>query len=58
MKRDNISSQQIIDSTSTLTFSYDADFIVPICNYDPTFQIHLEDLSGCRSKSSFFNKFK
>ena len=53
MKRDNISSQQIIDSTSTLSFSYNADFIVPICNYDPTFQIHLEDLSGCSSKSSY-----
>ncbi|MDC3153859.1 gliding motility-associated C-terminal domain-containing protein [Bacteroidota bacterium] len=53
MKRDNNSSQEIIDSTSLLTYTYNADFIVPICNYDPVFQIHLEDLSGCRSKSSF-----
>ena len=48
MKRDNFSSQEIIDSTSLFFFIY-ADFIIPNCNYDPVFQIHLEDLSGCSS---------
>ena len=53
VQRDNLTSQVILDSTYKLSSVYNAKFVLPICNYDPIFQVKVDDNSGCSSKSSF-----